>query len=106
MAADAITHPDGPLLVLGGPAPGRPTCSRMLAWLVAQGAPAHSGLAIALSPQAAASMLAASRSLAPPYEELHVRTFGTFCERLLRDEAPEAGLAPDFAAVAGPIAWP
>ena len=35
----------------------------------------------------------------PPYEELHVRTFHSFCERLLRDEAPEAGLAPGFAAV-------
>ena len=65
-----------------------------------QGAPAHSMLALALSPQAAASMLAAIEELVePPYEELHVRTFGSFCERLLRDEAPEAGLAPDFAAV-------
>ena len=36
----------------------------------------------------------------PPYDELRVHTFGSFCEALLRDEAVEAGLDPDFVPVA------
>ena len=91
-----VTHPDGPLLVLGGAGTGKThALQQRFAWLVKQGVPAHSVLALAFSPRAAESMLAAIEELVePPYEELHVRTFGSFCERLLRDEAPEAGLAP------------
>ena len=101
MAADAITHPDGPLLVLGGAGTGKTEfLQRRFAWLVEQGCPAHSLLALAFSARAASDMRAAiEERVEPPYEELHVHTFRSFCERLLRDEAPEAGLAPDFAAV-------
>ena len=101
MSSEAVSHPDGPLLVLGGAGTGKThVLERRFAWLVEQGVPAHSVLALAASPRLAASLLAAvEEAVEPPYEELHVRTFGSFCERLLRDEAPEAGLAPGFAVV-------
>ncbi len=101
MPSEVVSHRDGPLLVLGGAGTGKTQLlQQRFAWLVEQGAPAHSVLALTFSNSAAASMRAAIEGLVePPYEELHVATFHSFCERLLRDEAPEAGLAPDFAAV-------
>ena len=94
-------QPDGPLLVLGGAGTGKTEfLRRRFGWLVEQGAPAHSLLVLASSARAASDMRTAiEERVEPPYEELHVHTFHSFCERLLRDEAPEAGLAPDFAAV-------
>ena len=35
----------------------------------------------------------------PPYDELAVHTFGSYCAALLRTEAAEAGLAPGFVPV-------
>ncbi len=97
----AVTHTGGPLLVIGGAGTGKTrVLERRFAWLVEQGAPAHSVLALAFSPGAAAAMRTAVEELVePPYDELHVGTFHSFCERLLRDEAPEAGLDPGFAVV-------
>ena len=97
----AVTHPSGPLLVMGGAGTGKThVLERRFAWLVEQGVPAHRVLALALSEPAAAEMRARIEGLIePPYEELHVGTFRSFCARLLRDEALEAGLDPDFAPV-------
>ncbi len=97
----AVTHPGGPLLVLGGAGTGKTrVLERRFAWLVEGGAPAESVLALTFSPGAASAMRACLEELVePPYDELHVGTLGAVCERLLRDEAPEAGLDPDFATV-------
>ena len=96
---EAVTHPGGPLLV-SGPAGTGKTCvlERRFAWLVERGVPAHRVLALALTEPAAVEMRDRVEGLIePPYEELHVGTFRSFCSRLLRDEALEAGLDPDFA---------
>ena len=70
------------------------------AWLVEQGAQADQVLALAATPQAAQAMRARLDELVPPpYDELHVHTFGSFCAALLRDEAVEAGLDPGFVPV-------
>ena len=97
----AVTHPGGPLLVLGGPGTGKTTVlERRFAWLVEQGASPDGVLALALSEPAAAAMRGRVEALVePPYEELRVDTFRSFCARLLRDEAVEAGLDPAFAPV-------
>ncbi len=97
----AVTHPGGPLLVLGGPGTGKTTVlERRFAWLAEQGAAPGSVLALALSEPAAAAMRTRVEALVePPYEELRVDTFRSFCARLLRDEAMEAGLDPAFAPV-------
>jgi DNA helicase-2/ATP-dependent DNA helicase PcrA len=96
---EAVTHPGGPLLVVGAAGTGK-TCvlERRFAWLVEQGVPADRVLALALTEPAATEMRERIEGLIePPYEELHVGTVRSFCSRLLRDEALEAGLDPDFA---------
>ncbi len=98
---EAVTHPAGPLLVVGAAGTGK-TCvlKRRFAWLVEQGVPADRVLFLALSEPAATEMRQRIEGLIePPYEELHVSTFRSFCSRLLRDEALEAGLDPDFSPV-------
>ncbi|MDQ4049418.1 MAG: ATP-dependent helicase, partial [Actinomycetota bacterium] len=97
----AVTHPGGPLLVLGGAGTGKThVLTRRFQWLAEQGAPAESLLAIAFSSSAANLMREELEELVePPYEELHVGTFRSICARLLRDEALEAGLDPGFVPV-------
>ncbi len=98
----AVTHPGGPLLVAGVAGSGRTTVlEHRLAWLVEQGAAADQVLALAATPQAAQDMRSRLYELVPPpYDELAVHTFGSYCEALLRREAGEAGLDPDFVPVA------
>jgi len=97
----AVSHPGGPLMLLGGPGTGKTTVlQRRFAWLVDQGAAPDGVLALALSEPAAAGMRGRVEALVdPPYDELRVDTFRSFCARLLREEAMEAGLDPAFAPV-------
>src|SRR5215217_3246839 len=92
----AVTHSDGPLVVVAGAGTGKThTVVHRFAWLVAEGVPAEEVLALA--PSAAAAMDIRERLevlLESPYEELHVDTFRSFCLRLLQDEALEAGVDP------------
>src|SRR5262249_49763316 len=51
---EAVTHPGGPLLVLGGAGTGKTrVLTRRFAWLVEEGAPADGVLALVFSPAAA-----------------------------------------------------
>jgi len=94
---EAVTHPGGPLLVIGGAGTGK---TRLLverfAWLAGEGAPPESILALAFSTAAADDLRERiERRLAEPAaEELPVTTFEAFCARLLHDEALEAGVDP------------
>jgi DNA helicase-2/ATP-dependent DNA helicase PcrA len=92
----AVTHPGGPLLVVAGAGTGKTrTLTCRFAWLVEQGVPAESILALTFSSPAAAQMRERLETLlSAPYEELHVATFHLFCTRLLQDEALEAGVDP------------
>ena len=92
----AVTHPGGPLLILGGAGTGKTaTLIRRFAWLVEQETPADAVLGLAFSSSAAAEMLERLEELLqPPYEELRVSTFHAFCLRLLCDESLEAGVDP------------
>jgi DNA helicase-2/ATP-dependent DNA helicase PcrA len=98
---EAVTHPGGPLLVLGGAGTGKTrVLTRRFAWLVGEGVPPDGVLALAFSPAAAAEMRERLEGLIDaPWEELWVDTFQTFCTRLLQDEALEAGLDPFFSPV-------
>ena len=95
----AVTHPGGPLLVLGGAGSGKTTVLReRFAWLVAQGHSPESVLVLTYAPAAADALRERLEdAVASPYEELVVTTFGGLCARLLRDEGLEAGIDP-FAA--------
>jgi DNA helicase-2/ATP-dependent DNA helicase PcrA len=96
---EAVTHPGGPLLVVGGAGTGK-TCTLVerFAWLVEQGESPEAILALTFSPAAAGALRERIESrMDRPHEELFVGTFRSLCERLLRDEALEAGLDPFFA---------
>ena len=105
--AQAVTHLEGPALVIGGAGTGKSEAlARRFAWLAAQGQSPDAILA--LSPSAAGAARLRSRIeelLEPPWEELHVTTLPDFCCRLLRDEAHEAGVDPFFSRVTAPSGW-
>src|SRR5215216_1929932 len=97
----AVTHPEGPLLIVAGAGTGKTrVLTRRFAWLVEQGVPADAILALTFSSTAAAEMRERLEALVEsPYESLHVATFHAFCARLLQDEALEAGVDPFFSPV-------
>src|SRR5215213_8741731 len=92
----AVTHADGPLVVVAGAGTGKThTVVHRFAWLVDEGVPAEQILALTFSARAAADLRERLEALLEsPYEELHVETFRSFCLRLLQDEALEAGVDP------------
>ena len=92
----AVTHADGPLVVVAGAGTGKThTVVQRFAWLVGEGLPAEQILALTFSAPAAADLRERLEvMLESPYEELHVETFRSFCLRLLQDEALEAGVDP------------
>src|SRR5919206_235783 len=72
----AVTHPDGPLVVVAGAGTGKTqTVVRRFAWLVDEGLPAERILALTFSAPAAADLRERLEALLEsPYEELHVET--------------------------------
>jgi DNA helicase-2/ATP-dependent DNA helicase PcrA len=97
----AVTHPGGPLLVRGAAGTGKTrTLLERFAWLVREGAPADSVLLLAYSKAAAAEAREwLEERIETPWEELWSCTFASFCARVLRDEAHEAGVDPFFVPV-------
>ena len=91
-----MTHSHGTLLVIGGAGSGKTTVlARRFAWLAAGDVLPEAVLAIAGSETAADALRADVESaLEGGYEELAIFTMERLCERLLRDEAIEAGLDP------------
>ncbi len=97
----AVTHVDGPLLVLAGPGSGKTTVvTRRVAYLVSQGIPAWSILALTFTNKAAGEMRDRIESRLPTdlpgRRGLTVTTFHSFCARLLRRYAAEAGLEQNY----------
>jgi DNA helicase-2/ATP-dependent DNA helicase PcrA len=99
--AQAVTHLEGPALVIGGAGTGKSEAlARRFAWLASRGESPDAILALSPSTAGAARLRArVEELLEPPWEELHATTLPDFCCRLLRDEAHEAGLDPFFSRV-------
>src|SRR6478736_4227043 len=97
----AVTHRGGPLLILGGPGTGKThVLAHRAAWLVEEGTAAASVLVVAPTAAGAADLRQRIETLIDtPYDELSVYGAQELCERVLRDEALEAGLDPLFAPV-------
>src|SRR3954454_23025694 len=97
----AVTHRDTPLLVLGGPGSGKShVVTHRAAWLVEEGAAPGDLLVLTVDmPGAAALRTKLEALIDAPYDDLAVHDVHDLCERILRDEALEAGLDPLFAPV-------
>ncbi|HVW17319.1 MAG TPA: ATP-dependent DNA helicase [Solirubrobacteraceae bacterium] len=92
----AVTHPAGPLIVVGGAGTGKTTVlAERFAWLASGDLLPESVLAVARSRTAADALRShVEDRLDGGWEELCVLTVDDLCRRLLRDEALEAGIDP------------
>ncbi len=97
---EAVTHGQGPLLVLAGVGTGKTTViTRRIAYLIAQGFVQRPSqlLVFTFSNQAAEEMLdRAFDWIRYAALDAWVATYHSVCERILRENAPLAGLPPDF----------
>jgi DNA helicase-2/ATP-dependent DNA helicase PcrA len=92
----AVTHGDGPLLIVAGAGTGKTTViSRRIAWLIAEKRAKPSEiLALTFTDRAALEMTERVDRLVPyGYTDTVISTFHAFGDRLLRDHALEAGLS-------------
>ncbi len=104
----AITHREGPLLIVAGAGTGKTTViTQRIAWLIEQGLakPEHI-LALTFTDKAAGEMEERVDLLLPfGYVDLQISTFHAFCERLLREHGVEIGLSCDFKVFSELDAW-
>ncbi len=92
----AVTHGDGPLLIVAGAGTGKTTViTRRIAWLIAEKRARPSEiLALTFTDRAALEMTDRVDQLVPyGYTDSVISTFHAFGDRLLRDHALEAGLS-------------
>lgn len=95
----AVTHGDGPLLIVAGAGTGKTTViTSRVAWLITQGkARADGVLALTFTDKAAGEMAERIDRLVPyGTVDLWVSTFHSFCQRILQAHAVEIGLPGNF----------
>ncbi len=93
---EAVTHFEGPLLILAGPGSGKTrVVTHRVAWLLGQGVPGHEILALTFTNKAADEMGRRIERLAGD-PSVWVGTFHRFCARLLRKYAPLVGLRKNY----------
>ncbi len=101
----AVTHADGPLLVVAGAGTGKTqVITRRIAWLVAtRRAKPSEILALTFTDQAADEMQTRVDQLVPyGYTDTAISTFHAFGDRLLREFALELGLPTDLRVLSRP----
>lgn len=104
----AVTHTDGPLLIVAGAGTGKTTViTQRIAYLIEHGcAKPEEILAVTFTEKAAAEMEERVDVLLPiGYIDLWISTFHSFCERVLKDHALEIGLPSDFKIIDATAAW-
>jgi DNA helicase-2/ATP-dependent DNA helicase PcrA len=96
---DAVTHDQGPLLIVAGAGTGKTTVlTRRIAYLIAtKRCRPEEILALTFTDKAAAEMEERVDTLVPyGYADVWISTFHAFGDRLLKENALELGLTPDF----------
>ena len=97
----AVTHVDGPLIVVAGPGSGKTrVITRRVAYLIAQGIPPWQVLAITFTNKAADEMRRRIEDLVGTATGVYVSTFHSFCARMLRQYEP-----PPSCGVVLPTNW-
>jgi DNA helicase-2/ATP-dependent DNA helicase PcrA len=92
----AVTHLEGPLLVLAGAGSGKTrVITRRIAYLASQGIDPRGILAITFTNKAAGEMKQRVEALGLPRGAV-VGTFHSVCARILREFAAQANLPPNF----------
>ena len=92
----AVTHTDGPLLILAGAGSGKTrVITRRVAYLIEQGVAPWNILAITFTNKAAGEMRQRVEALRAP-RGATLCTFHSLCARLLREFADEAGLSRNY----------
>jgi DNA helicase-2/ATP-dependent DNA helicase PcrA len=92
----AVTHRDGPLLILAGPGSGKTrVVTQRIAYLLGQGVPASQVLALTFTNKAAAEMRARVEQLVAGHS-IWLSTFHRFGARILRTYSDYIGLSPNF----------
>ncbi len=101
----AVTHEDGPMLVIAGAGTGKTqVITRRIAWLIASRR-AHPSeiLALTFTDKAADEMSTRVDQLVPyGYTDTQISTFHAFGDRLIREHALELGLPPDTRVLSRP----
>ena len=95
----AVTHETGPLLIIAGAGTGKTTViTRRIAYLIAtRRARPSEILALTFTDKAAAEMEERVDTLVPyGYADVNISTFHAFGDRLIKENALELGLTPDF----------
>jgi len=93
---EAVTHVDGPLLVLAGAGSGKTrVITRRVAYLTQQGIAPWHVLAITFTNRAAGELVRRIEALGE-VRGVTACTFHSLCARLLREFAAEAGLSPSY----------
>lgn len=92
----AVTHVDGPLLILAGPGSGKTrVVTHRIAYLIEKGVRPYEIVALTFTNKAAEEMNTRLSVLAPG-QKIWAGTFHAFCARLLRQHASLVGLQSNF----------
>jgi len=105
---EAVTHGEGPLLIVAGAGTGKTTViTQRIAYLIEkEKAKPEEILAVTFTEKAAEEMEERVDKLLPyGYVDLWISTFHAFCERVLRDHALDMGLPADFKILDGTAGW-
>lgn len=104
----AVTHSDGPLLIVAGAGTGKTTViTQRIAWLIEQGlCKPEEVLALTFTDKAAGEMEERVDRLLPyGYVNLWISTFHSFCERILKRHAFDIGLPNEFTLLDQTASW-
>ncbi len=104
----AVTHKDGPLMIIAGAGTGKTTVmTKRIAWLIeSELAKPDEILALTFTEKAAAEMEERVDKLLPyGYVDLWISTFHAFCQRILEQHGIDIGLANDAQLVTETDAW-
>jgi DNA helicase-2/ATP-dependent DNA helicase PcrA len=95
----AVTHGEGPLLIIAGAGTGKTTVvtKRIEHLIIEKQIPPSSILALTFTEKAAQEMESRIDEILPyGYTTLWIETFHAFCDRILRQEAIHIGLTPNY----------